>query len=116
LLIFQTKDTSSFHFDFKLYIQLLIFKAHEDESSFLSDLIIINGVAAEEMNYKQHHSLRMHEERPLHMFDIVETLIKLDFAASSNGSESSAFSKQYLASSNRPSATKTRPRLLNAGA
>jgi len=43
-------------------------------------------------------------------------LTMLDLAASSNGSDWRALLKQYLASSKRPSATNTRPRLLNAGA
>lgn len=36
---------------------------------------------------KINHSLRLHEEMPLHNFDMVTALMALDFAASSNGSD-----------------------------
>jgi len=65
---------------------------------------------------KSTYPLRAHEERPLHNFDMRTVLIILDLAASSNGSDWRALLKQYLASSKRPSATKTRPSVLNAGA
>ncbi|KAF9671656.1 hypothetical protein SADUNF_Sadunf12G0070300 [Salix dunnii] len=48
--------------------------------------------------------------------DTDSAFIMLDLAASSNESASRALLKQYLASSHRPSATNTRPRLLKAGA
>ena len=48
--------------------------------------------------------------------DIARTFNRFDLAASSRGSDCRAFSKQLLASSQRPSATNTSPRLLLAGA